>query len=379
MQQTPNSPHSEQVEQLTPGFAEDSAARTATGATATTTEPTASTGTTNAAPATGQKAAAVLPVSGQELSTALAEAEQIILYTARHGIEVPKEILKAIACARKRLPARLSEDELIKFWQSVSALARLVQPVTINSISSTGSAAAIAWSIFSMLLLVLLITTQIIWVLGTNATSELDNSWKAFLDARSDFDANTRRLQTSMLTGTEADQFERLSDQVEKSKAVKLQRGWEHEAASVLLARWANSVPTAWEWRAGELSYETQQQLVLSSAKATLKAMSAYVLPLLYGLLGATAYVMRSLSKEISEVTFSHVSNIRFILRLVIGMLSGISVGLILTQDTLPTTLSAITPLALAFLAGYSVELLFAAMDRLISAFSSEGTRSTAK
>jgi hypothetical protein len=182
-----------------------------------------------------------------------------------------------------------------------------------------------------------------------------------------------------MLTETESDEFERLSDQVEKSKAVMMQRAAEHEAASVLLARWANSVPTAWAWRAEGLRYETQQQLVLSSAKATLKAMSAYVLPLLYGLLGATAYVMRSLSQEISEVTFSHVSNIRFILRLVLGMLSGISVGLILTQDTLPTTLAAITPLALAFLAGYSVELLFTAMDRLISAFSSEGTRSAAK
>jgi hypothetical protein len=101
--------------------------------------------------------------------------------------------------------------------------------------------------------------------------------------------------------------------------------------------------------------------------------------PLLYGLLGAAAYVMRSLSKEISDVTFSNVSNVRFVLRLVLGMLSGISVGLILTPDTPPSTLSAVTPLALAFLAGYSVELLFSAMDRLISAFSSEGTRSPAK
>jgi hypothetical protein len=32
----------------------------------------------------------------------------------------------------------------------------------------------------------------------------------------------------------------------------------------------------------------------------------------------------------------------------------------------------AISPFALAFLAGYSVEVLFAAMDRFIAAFSSE-------
>jgi hypothetical protein len=118
---------------------------------------------------------------------------------------------------------------------------------------------------------------------------------------------------------------------------------------------------------------------LLETAKARLKAMSGYVLPLLYGLLGAAAYVLRSLSKEISDVTFSNVSHVRFILRLVLGMLSGISVGLVLTPEALPTTLSSVTPLALAFLAGYSVELVFSAMDRLISAFSSEGPRSPAK
>jgi len=135
--------------------------------------------------------------------------------------------------------------------------------------------------------------------------------------------------------------------------------------------------------RAAAAAEETRlavwHQVLLDAAKARLKAMSGYVLPLLYGLLGAAAYVMRSLSKEISEVTFSKVSHVRFALRLVLGMLSGISVGLVLTPETFPTTLSAVTPLALAFLAGYSVELVFSAMDRLISAFSSEGPRSPAK
>jgi hypothetical protein len=107
--------------------------------------------------------------------------------------------------------------------------------------------------------------------------------------------------------------------------------------------------------------------------------MSAYLLPLLYGVLGTTAYVMRSLSREISEVTFSNASHIRFSLRLVLGALSGIGIGLVLTSDTLPPTLAAVTPLGLAFLAGYSVELLFSAMDRLISAFSSNGTRPSGK
>jgi hypothetical protein len=162
------------------------------------------------------------------------------------------------------------------------------------------------------------------------------------------------------------------------------QKRRELTAAYLILDSWVFYLaPSEWggPWPS---PYEEEQQAVrnqwlLGSAKARLKAMSAYVLPLMYGLLGATAYVMRSLSKEISEVTFSNISHIRFILRLVLGMLSGISVGLVLTPETLPTTLSSVTPLALAFLAGYSVELVFSAMDRLISAFSSDGQRSPAK
>src|SRR5207237_1096173 len=75
---------------------------------------------------------------------------------------------------------------------------------------------------------------------------------------------------------------------------------------------------------------------------------------------------------SIEEVTFSADSTVRYQLRLILGMLSGISVGLVLTPANLPGSLSAITPLAQAFLAGYSVELLFAAMDRLIFAFAGD-------
>ena len=88
---------------------------------------------------------------------------------------------------------------------------------------------------------------------------------------------------------------------------------------------------------------------------------------------------MRSLSNEIADLTYSKASDVRFRLRVVLGMLSGITVGLILSPEALPSSLSAITPLALAFLAGYSVELLFSAMDRLISAFSSEAPRAAKK
>ncbi len=405
--QTPNSPPSKEAERPTADLPESSMSRAATNAAATT-EPAATTeGLENAGrvATTGQEA--LPPDTGKELSTAIAEAEQIILYTVRHDIEVPKDLLKAVAAARKKGPPdRLSEDDQIKLWQSAQALAKLVQPVTIYSIKATGSTAAtIAWSSFSMLLLASLVVTQISWVLGTNTTTSIDNTLKTLQEAKLEWNANLSRHDAIRATPppepsdrnvprtNPADERAKIEEALAKSRDILDQKSRELTAAFQILEQWVYSSPTAFGQRPlltsvtvsanpGKAEEEDQlvrQQLLLTSAKATLKAMSGYVLPLLYGLLGAAAYVMRTLSKEIFEVTFSNVSNIRFILRLVLGMLSGISVGLILTPDTLPTTLSSITPLALAFLAGYSVELLFSAMDRLISAFSSEGTRSPAK
>jgi hypothetical protein len=69
------------------------------------------------------------PDPARELSTAITEAEEIALYTVRHGIDVPADILKTVVAARKKGPSdRWSEDELVKFWQAAGALAKLVHP-----------------------------------------------------------------------------------------------------------------------------------------------------------------------------------------------------------------------------------------------------------
>ena len=111
---------------------------------------------------------------------------------------------------------------------------------------------------------------------------------------------------------------------------------------------------------------------MLQAGSITLEALSVFLLPLLYGLLGACAYVLRSLTVEIRTYTYRNQSDIRFRLRLYLGALSGFAVAWFVNSKTAPTLAESITPLALAFLAGYSVEIVFAAMDALIDTFSKE-------
>ncbi|MCS3695041.1 putative membrane protein [Bradyrhizobium elkanii] len=95
-----------------------------------------------------------------------------------------------------------------------------------------------------------------------------------------------------------------------------------------------------------------------------------FLLPILYGMLGAIAFILRRLSADDYAQDTSRSLRNRFSLRVPIGALSGLAAGWLLQPSTagVPASLS---PFALAFVAGYSAELVFAAMDRIVAAFTS--------
>jgi hypothetical protein len=111
----------------------------------------------------------------------------------------------------------------------------------------------------------------------------------------------------------------------------------------------------------------------LQTAQIILPALLKYVLPILYGALGASAYIVRALTAEIRDTTYTVGSGIRYQLRFYLGAVAGLAIAWF-TSDPRPLEnngiMESLSPLALAFLAGYSVELLFSLLDRLVTAFS---------
>lgn len=97
------------------------------------------------------------------------------------------------------------------------------------------------------------------------------------------------------------------------------------------------------------------------NAETYLTGLKLYVLPVLLGMLGACTFVIRSISDEIKDYTFSNVSPLRHLLRVCVGGIVGV---LIVTFYTvaLPTQLSI---LGWAFAAGYAMEPVFAAVDTI--------------
>jgi hypothetical protein len=99
--------------------------------------------------------------------------------------------------------------------------------------------------------------------------------------------------------------------------------------------------------------------------------MSQIVLPMLLGFLGAYTYVLRSITLDIRNRSFAPGSAIHHVVRLSLGAMAGIASSWLLSPKDV-AALSSVPAWALAFVAGYSIELVFSFMDRIVTAFSSK-------
>jgi hypothetical protein len=122
-------------------------------------------------------------------------------------------------------------------------------------------------------------------------------------------------------------------------------------------------------------------EVAFAALKMILDFLAAYLLPALYGLLGACAFVLRQLCAELSTKAgarrFVNDSRIRYSLRLNIGVLAGLAVGWFIDPTQEGSVVANLSPLALAFVAGYGSDLLFAVLDRIVNALAGPLTAET--
>ncbi len=94
-------------------------------------------------------------------------------------------------------------------------------------------------------------------------------------------------------------------------------------------------------------------------------AITACILPALYALLGTCAYLLRSFKRHIRNRTFipSYADFARFIIAGIGGAVVGLFNNFSVTQG------ATISPLAIAFLVGYAVDVFYAFLDGLLQTF----------
>lgn len=125
-------------------------------------------------------------------------------------------------------------------------------------------------------------------------------------------------------------------------------------------------------------AFQDRSASARAMAGQVIDVMQKWVLPLLYGALGAAVFVIRTLSVQARDRLFRTEALVSLVLRVFLGMISGLAIGWFWNQSpagaTTPgaLTTSTLSPFALAFVAGYGVELFFALLDKIVSTFTNK-------
>lgn len=231
-----------------------------------------------------------------------------------------------------------------------------------------------AWNLTSLVLLLIL---QIYALIGSGIMSDLTR-------LKTEFGEVQHELRDRGDAGTDATAL--LKEQEKTSLEDRI------EAAYVALSAWNRAWQLPYTWLQHLVSRaagtpgvsatmgppvqadaaERAHQVVKANlateqrARSALEALSLYLLPLLYGLLGASTYILRQLREQIDASTFTATAIFRYRLRLGLGAVLGATVGLFFTSDTPFVSATSLSLVAIAFLAGYGVEAVFSFLDFLV-------------
>ena len=334
-----------------------------------------------------------------DFSGAVTDAMLLLDYASRHGIEVDAKTKEAVlkADSSQGASTSLNDRDRQSFWQAFTSLAKALQPVTPDSIKYTNGEGVkgIArrrvqvplYVCISMFSLLVLIVVQIFWVGGTSLVSDVDASLHKVQSLQGKLVEQEVALKPEgPLTTPDID---RMYVELRASFAMLQSHHESLHKWNVLWSRIPWMDPPFESSTYPQYDIPTRANVDIASAKLFLNALYTYLLPLLYGWLGACFYVLRTIRAEIKSWTFTSHSSISYLLRMTLGPLAGLAVGMMVSDDStslftllegtagkegggVVPNLTVLGPLSIAFLAGYGIELLFASMDRIIGAFTQQ-------
>jgi hypothetical protein len=288
-----------------------------------------------------------------DLNAHTANARRLLRQANRKGIHVPDDVVAVIFTAGDvqdagQLPAAVKT----RFWNAYSVLQNMTEP---------SDRARRHYRLVFYITLILVLVTQCYFMVGVGTRDQI-------LRLREEAFALTGQLaaargQAPISAELQGQAAQRSSTDVifERVKAVGQDIVAYHQLAAWLMP-----------YVGGTSDEFIDRSLRLATLDLVLTFLGKYVLPALYGLLGACAFVLRQLSDEIGKLRFSHDRQVQYTLRLNIGLLGGLAVGWFVNPGEGASVIANLSPLALAFVAGYGSDLLFALLDRVVSAFVSK-------
>ncbi len=350
----------------------------------------------------GSVAAAATPTHTQQptyLSEVLTDAERLMQYAAETGIDIDENLRKSIMTARAASPGTWNGDTAANLLAAFTKLAARVKPVTAHSLKVCGKEdrkAVRTYWIVGLCLTVVVVPFSLV----SFVTSGISNAIRTDIAT-----ANGLAVTLTAQLGGEPDSGQVAAPQSAHPPApskdevlAELQQFASTIRAIDIRARQLNffvlyfekdpyeslrknltgfrdafelptplsDLPKAKDDRI--VVYQKVRyfaQSVLDDVSVFYNAITTCILPILYAVLGTCAYLLRSYEQQISARTYTHsaANSARFMIAAIGGTVVGLFNNFSITQGV------SISPLAIAFLVGYAVDVFFSFLEGLIQAF----------
>ena len=294
-----------------------------------------------------------------DITAQIAKAITLLGVANGKGIRVPEDVVATVFTVREAQEREQRLDAAVKtrFWNAYSVLQNIIKPA---------ARARRLYRIVFYITLILLLATQCYFTVGAVTRDQIQRINQELFTLSGQLAAveGTSRIagdlqgKAAQQSGTEPVLQERIK-----------QLGVDRLAFYQLAERLTPFLSETTVAGTGDFANRVAQSLRLAALSLTLDFLAKYVLPALYGLLGACAFVLRQLSDEIGRLRFAYDRQVQYTLRLNIGMLGGLAIGWFINPGESGSVVASLSPLALAFVAGYGSDLLFALLDRIVAAF----------
>lgn len=344
----------------------------------------------------------VLPSEAQALAT----SEMLLRFAAENVQELPRATVATICTALDAQAGNTWNEQIATdFWCAFNALCALVKPATVDTLSTNllaapaprwrawaGSAKPVSVSrrtatrYLALLIVLLGISVVLGFLVSTTLSLSKDveqlatqgdelnvkltsaaDALETALDGKSLAEAPAaQRPAIAAMQALLQQQNHVLDQMLQKSVMMTRLITLGRSGASILPGSLKDAADLA-EVRQAVRDYQISRRDVAAdrlNAQITVGVITATVLPIVLGIMGACAYVVRLISDQIKDTTFSATSPIRHLVRVALGGLSGVVIGFsgVVTDMGLSSS-------ALAFIAGYAVEPVFSTIDSIAEKF----------
>jgi hypothetical protein len=332
------------------------------------------------------------------LMEALEDAERLLKYAAEVGIDIDAETRLAVLHARSLSPEGWTEDVESRLLVALTRLTATLKPVTAASLKAYLSETRptmrtyLVWAIILSIVIIPLsmftfVTSSISDALRADITkanalavklsAEVGPSLPTGVGLRdviADLQDYASTVRLIFARSERLDGF--VPFKVAIPPALKPPMG----TASESKERFELPIPLELDNAAkarDDLTKTYQDvrfyaQSIVTDGATFYATINSCFLPILYALLGTCAYLLRSFEDQMSNRTFipSAANSARFLIAAIGGTVIGLFSGF--------TSQASASPLAVAFLVGYAVEVFFTFLEGLIKGFTRSPTASSA-